>query len=47
MKVVFTGEIDLSEQDLKEAEDDTMQAVQNRIGHMGASVGSIEFEDDE
>lgn len=47
MKVVFLGEIDVSDEELEKAEDDTMQAVQNMIGHTGASVDSIEFEDDE
>lgn len=46
MNVVFTGEIEITAEELKQAEDDTMQAVQNKIGHTGVNVGSIEFEDD-
>jgi hypothetical protein len=47
MKVVFLAEVDLSEEQLAAAEDDTMQAVQNLVGHTGVQVGSIEFEDDD
>jgi hypothetical protein len=45
VKVVFTAEIDVSSEDLEKADNDTMQAIQNIIGHSGAQVDSIEFED--
>lgn len=45
MRVAFTAEIDVPDEELTKAEDDTMQAIQNMIGHTGAQVGSIEHED--
>lgn len=45
MNVVFTAELEVPDDELEKADDDTMQAIQNMIGHTGAKVGSIEFED--
>lgn len=46
MKVIFIGELEIPDAEFEKADGDTMQAIQNMIGHTGVQVGSIEFEED-